>query len=276
MSSRGSAGSSKTGRPATAGSSTTGRPATAGSSTTGKPATAGSSTTGRPRTAGSSTTGRPATGRPAATGTQVTNLNAPAEKEFNDWYRRKSATVELDRQRGNVAYENEKRAFDNIYRPLKQMELGSEERKTDRNAKAQEKVAALQAQASMFGSAEQTKQSKEQAEAQKHAASASASATKDAARSQADAQKFAANVDAAARQFDTKTKGRTEFSGLLANLAASVGNRSGQSMSDIFNAATQAAGVASQNKESDKDRMADMYKSIMATYNTGSGQFKYW
>ena len=220
--------------------------------------------------------GTPATGRSAATGTQVANLNAPAEKEFNDWYRRQSATVELDRQRGNVAYENEKRAYDNIYGPLKQQELASEERKTDRNASAQENAAAQAAAASKYGSKQQAEASKygskQSAEAQKFGA---AEGTKQA-EEQARAQMFAANVDADARRFETKTKGRTEFSGLLANLAASVGNRSGQSMSDVISAATQAAGVASQNKDSDKDRMADIYKSIMATYNTGSGQFKYW
>jgi len=243
-----------------------------GSSGGGKGNT-GSGSSGATKKAPPAPAGKPATGKPAATGTQVTNLNKP---EFAQQQQYNNQTFGETQRNLNAQADFLERMDRNVYTPKQQRELASEERKTDRNASAQEKVAALQAQASMFGSAEQTKQSKEQAEAQKHAASASASATKDAARSQADAQKFAANVDAAARQFDTKTKGRTEFSGLLANLAASVGNRSGQSMSDIFNAATQAAGVASQNKDSDKDRMADMYKSIMATYNTGSGQFKYW
>ena len=239
----------------------------------GAPASKGSASSPRARSGHQASVGTPATGRSANPGTQVSSLN---RQESTDEYARQRMYLDVAQRELNQSAAYQERLDKNIYAPYQQRNLASEERKTDRNASSQEKIAALQAQASMFGSAEQTKQSKQQAEAQKHAASASASATKDAARSQADAQKFAANVDAAARQFDTKTKGRTEFSGLLANLAASVGNRSGQSMSDIFNAATQAAGVASQNKDSDKDRMADMYKSIMATYNTGSGQFKYW
>jgi len=217
--------------------------------------------------------GTPATGKPAATGTQVTNLS---RQETSDEVYRQRELNQVNRERLNDTYNYNQRMDQNIYAPGQKRELASEERKTDRNASAQERAAAMQAQANMYAAQQQAAASKygskQSAEAQKFGA---AEGTKQAEK-QARAQMFAANVDAAARQFDTKTKGRTEFSGLLANLAASVGNRSGQSMSDIFAAATQAAGVASQNKDSDKDRMADMYKSIMATYNTGSSQFKYW
>jgi len=217
--------------------------------------------------------GTPATGRSANPGTQVSSLN---RQESTDEYARQRMYLDVAQRELNQSAAYQERLDKSVYTPYQQRNLASEERKTDRNASAQERAAALQAQASMYGSKQQAEASKygskQSAEAQKFGA---AEGTKQAEK-QARAQMFAANVDADARRFETKTKGRTEFSGLLANLAASVGNRSGQSMSDIFNAATQAAGVASQNKDSDKDRMADMYKSIMATYNTGSGQFKYW
>ena len=98
------------------------------------------------------------------------------------------------------------------------------------------------------------RKNKRNARSQEKIAAQQAEASKYASKQSADAQMFAANADASARQFDTKTKAKTEFSGILANLAAS----------------------ASQSKNADADRMADMYKSIMQTYNTGSGQFRYW
>jgi hypothetical protein len=249
-------------------------------------------------TQGRGTAGKPATGKPATTGTKVSNLNSAAalraterssatgtgrsnsnlvaDREFEDWKKREYETLNLDRERGNVAYENEKRAWDNIYGPLKKMELSQDERKNDRNAKSQENVAAQQAAASIYGSKQSADASKygakQSADAQKFAA---AEGTKQA-EAQANAQKFAANLDNQARNYDTQTRGRSEFSGLLANLAAAVGNKSADNTAALLSTAGQVSTAASQSKNADADRMADMYKSIMQTYNTGSGQFRYW
>ncbi len=219
------------------------------------------------------TVGSPATGKPAATGNQVGNLS---DREFGDWYRRQEATLNLDRQRGQIANANEKNAWDNIYRPLKEMELAQDERKNDRNAQSQENVAAQQAAANQYAAKQNAEASKYGAKQSAEAQKVSAAQGTKQARLQADAQKFASNLDNQARNYETKTRGRTEFSGLLANLAAAAGNKSADNTAALLSTAGQVSAAASQGKNADADRMADIYKSIMQTYNTGSGQFRYW
>lgn len=220
-----------------------------------------------------SPTSRVATGRSAATGNQVVNLG---DGEFNQQERYNSQATQATRENLNVQADFLERMERNIYGPKQRRELAQDERKNNRNAKSQENVAARQAAASKYGS-------KQSADASKYGSKQSADAQKlsategtKQARMQSEAQKFASNLDNQARNYDTQTRGRTEFSGLLANLAAAVGNKSADNTAALLSTAGQVSAAASQSKNADADRMADMYKSIMQTYNTGSGQFRYW
>jgi hypothetical protein len=241
---------------------------------------------GTARTPGSS--GRTATGRSAAPGTQVTSLNQNnAYNPAND--RQKDLNYgqqELDMERRNRRQTQQDQAeFDerrerNISAPRQIRDLNAQMKMTDRQASAQENTAAQQAAANIFAA-------KQQAEAQKFSATKQAISQLGAAKAGADAQMFAAKQDAQARLGvagmeqkaslkKTASEERSNFKNMLGNLAASMGEKGSRQREAVISAATTAAGNATAKSDSDADRMADMYKSIMNTYNTGNQQFRYW
>ena len=239
---------------------------------------------------------RTATGRPAAVGNQVTNLN-----QGNTWNNSSATTASINqnrrtdtawtkdevdmqayglKQQGSIFAEFEERRERNINAPRQIRDLNAQMKMTDRQASAQENAAAQQSAANKFAA-------KQQAEAQKFSSKEQTKAQLGAAKFGADAQMFAAQQDAQARLgvagmeqtaslAKTKSEERTNFKNMLANLSASMGEKSARQREAVINAATTAAGNAASASNADADRMADIYKSIMKTYNTGDQQFRYW
>ena len=236
----------------------------------------------------SGSTGRAATGRPATSGTQVTSLNQnnrhdpTADRRLDLQWQRQDIDTESYAQQQTLKNQAEfdERRERNISAPRQIRDLDAQMKMADRQAKAQEEAAAKQAAANMFAA-------KQQAEAQKFSAQEQTKSQLGSAKFGADAQKFAAQQDAQARLgvagmeqkaslAKTASEERSDFKNMLANLSASMGEKTARQREAVISAATTAAGNAASASNAEADRMADMYKSIMSTYNTGSQQFRYW
>jgi hypothetical protein len=260
------------------------------------PGSSNRSSAGNSNRTGAGNNNKPATGRPTAVGNQVTNLNqgngwsngTNTASSINQTRRTdlKWTKAEADmqayglRQQGNIFADFEERRERNINAPRQIRDLNAQMNMTDRQASAQENVAAEQAAANKFAA-------KQQAEAQKFSATKQAISQLGAAKAGADAQMFAAKQDAQARLGvagmeqkaslkKTASEERSNFKNMLGNLAASMGEKGARQREAVISAATTAAGNATSASNAEADRMADIYKNIMGTYNTGNQQFRYW
>jgi hypothetical protein len=173
------------------------------------------------------------------------------------------------RQQGNIFADFEERRERNINAPRQQRELSAKLQEAQINANAQMNIAGQQAEAQKFSATKQ-------AISQLGAAKAGADAQMFAAKQDAQARLGVAGMEQKASLKKTASEERSNFKNMLGNLAASMGEKGARQKEAVISAATTAAGNATAKSDSDADRMADMYKSIMNTYNTGNQQFRYW
>lgn len=223
-----------------------------------------------------SSSGKPATGKSAAPGTQVTNLNKnsydPNEDRNRDLkYQSQSNQQEINKTRAlaGIGADFEERRERNINAPRQQRELSAKLQEAAINANAQMNIAGQQAGAQKYSA-------KEQSKAQMASAKTAADAQKFAAQQDTQARLGVAGMDQTARLAQTKMEERSNFQNMLGNLTAAMAEKNRSRQEAVISAATTAAGNATAKSNSDADRMADMYKSIMNTYNTGNQQFRYW
>ena len=130
-------------------------------------------------------------------------------------------------------------------------------------------AAAQQAGAQKYSAEQQTK-------GQIESTRLSSEAQLESAKADERARTAVAGMDQSARLAQTKAEERIGFRNMLGNLAASMGEKNTRRQEAVISAATAASGNAASTSNADADRMADIYKNIMKTYNTGDQQFRYW